>query len=194
MEGCWTLLSLLSLVGPHGQTNKVFVLHIGLSSHIPVPSSEAVCQSLDVDTNNNKVVQGQLTGPRVVLGQQVRDKRGREPVTHLLQSLGQLCLLYEATTVSVNALEQTLPLVDVGKQTGELLDVDLTAPVPVEHVHHHPAGLFAEVAPVTVDQSFLQFIGVDLSTSVLVNSVKPLCHCRINLTWENKTFLGLIYP
>ena len=109
---------------PHGQTNKVFVLHAGLSPHITVPRSETVCQSLDVDTNNYEVVQRQLTGLRVVLGQEVLDECRSKPVAHLLQSLAQFCLLYEAAAVSVNTLEQTLPLVDVGKQTGKLLQVE----------------------------------------------------------------------
>ena len=49
-----------------------------------------------------------------------------EPVAHLLEGLGQLRVLDESAPVSVDTL-------------GELLNVDLTRLVPVEHVHHYPA-------------------------------------------------------
>ncbi len=56
---------------------------------------------------------------------------GRE---RALLALRQLAELDVSASVAVEALENGLPLVDVGKQVGELLRVYRARPVAVEHV------------------------------------------------------------
>ena len=46
---------------------------------------------------------------------------------------------------------------------------------------HHPARLLAEVAPVAVDEGFLEFRCRDLTRFVLVHGVEPLRHAGVNL-------------
>ena len=111
---------------PQRQADEVLVLHDGLAAHLAVPRPEAVRQPLDVDADHDEVVEGEPPRLGVVLGQDVLDEGGGEPVAHLLEGLGQLRVLDESAPVSVDTL-------------GELLNVDLTRLVPVEHVHHYPA-------------------------------------------------------
>ena len=103
------------------EANKVLILQRRLTSHLPVSGSEAVSQSLDLDADDDEVVQGELPGPRLVLGQHVLDECWCESVAHLVESLCKFCLLNVATSVSVDAFKQGFPLIDVIEQTGELL-------------------------------------------------------------------------
>ena len=105
---------------PQRQADEILVLHDGLAAHLAVPRPEGVRQPLDVDADHDEVVEG-------------------EPVAHLLEGLGQLRVLDESAPVSVDTLEQSFSLIDEVEQAGELLNVDLTRLVPVEHVHHYPA-------------------------------------------------------
>ena len=43
------------------------------------------CESLDLDTGDDEVVEGQPAGPGIVLGQHVLDEGRREAVAHLAE-------------------------------------------------------------------------------------------------------------
>ena len=161
--------------------------------------SERISQPLDLNTGHNKVVQGHLSCSLIILQQQILqtkglksihmtrpdlNKGGAEPISHLCECLAEFSLLNESTPVLVNCLKHSLPLVDVGKQSSKLMDVDGARLVLVEHVDHHPACLLAEVAPVPINQSLLQFLCINLSTPVLVHSLEPLSNLRVHLEME----------
>ena len=59
-----------------------------------------------------------------------RQRPGAAPLT-----LHEFILLDIAAPVPVDRLEHCLPLVDVVKEGGELVDVDLARPVHVEHFY-----------------------------------------------------------
>ena len=100
------------LVRPQRQADEVLVLHDGLAAHLAVPRPEGVRQPLDVDADHDEVVEGEPPRLGVVLGQDVLDEGGGEPVAHLLEGLGQLRVLDESAPVSVDTLEQSFSLID----------------------------------------------------------------------------------
>ena len=90
------------LVRPQRQADEVFVLHDGLAAHLAVPRLEAVRQPLHVDADHDEVVEGEQPRLGVVLGQDVLDEGGGEPVAHLLEGLGQLRVFNESAPVTTN--------------------------------------------------------------------------------------------
>ena len=173
----WIVLA----VGSHGKPNEVFINKSCTPSHLSISASKGICKSLYLNTGYYEVIQSHSLGLLIILQQHVLDKGGAEPVSHLSQSLCELSLLNKPASVLVNGFKHPLPLVDVREESPELLDVDGPRLVLVEHVDHHPARLLAEVAPVPIDQSSLQFLGVYLTTSVCVNCLKPLGDLRVDL-------------
>ena len=73
------------LVGSHSYTDKVLVLELSLTPHLPVAGAEGVSEPLDLHRGHDEVVQGQLAVARIVLRQQVLDEGGGEAVAHLLE-------------------------------------------------------------------------------------------------------------
>ena len=69
------------LVRSQSQPHKVFVLKSSCSIHSSVSGSEAVSESLDLNTHHYEVVQSQSLLTRTVLGQQVGHKLWTEPET-----------------------------------------------------------------------------------------------------------------
>ena len=69
----------------HGQANEVFVLQGSYTFHLTITHPERICESFDLYTAHNEIVEGQPFVLGVILGQDVLHKGGAEPVAHLRQ-------------------------------------------------------------------------------------------------------------
>merc|ERR1719507_1898462 len=170
-----------SAVSSHGQSDEVLVGKSCASSHVPVATSERVSEPLDLNTGNDEIVQSHPPGFLVIFQQQILDKCGTEPISHLSESLSEFCHFYESTPILVNCLKHPFPLIDVREEGTKLMDVDRPRLVLIKHIDHHPARLLTEVAHVPVDQRTLQLLCINLSTPVLVHSLEPLSNLRAHL-------------
>ena len=134
----------------HGEADKVLINHRSLAFHLSIPGAERVGQPLDLDAANDEIVQGQLPGFRIVLGQNVLNEGGTEAITHLLKScknvkqighfvttngsakrsnavlitLGQLVKLNRSRLVTIEGLKSGLPGINALKHLAELIDID----------------------------------------------------------------------
>ena len=66
-------------MGSKCETNEIFVLHVGCSIHLTVPSPEGVGQPLDLDTADDEVVESHSSTSRVVSSDQVLGECWCEP-------------------------------------------------------------------------------------------------------------------
>jgi len=156
------------------QSKEVFISQHSLSSTLPIPSSETVRQPFHLDADRDELVEVDLPGGWISSDDQVLQEDGTQSVAQLLHRLSQLVLINAARSVAVETLENCSPLVDVVEESAELGQVDRAAVVGVEHVDHHPAGLFAELGHVSIDERALQLVSVDVSAAILIDGMEPL--------------------
>lgn len=143
--------------------------HVALHGCVLLP--EGLGQHLQLGAHLDEAVQlhGGVGGARAVAGDQELAELGAQVVAHLGQSLLQLCVADGARAVSVELLEEVLPLLDELPQGREAVDVDAACLGLIKHVYHHEAGLVIECGPVGVDQGLLQLLDRDVATVIGVH-------------------------
>jgi len=137
---------------------------------IRVVPAEGVGESLQRDGELDKVIEGDRPA---VLAVELLDEEihgGRlKAITHHPQRRCQLVLVDETRVVPIVAAESLLPLGHVVPQLGELLEVNGTGVVVVEHHDHLPDRLGIKRSPSPVGQGLAQLHDGYLTGPILVH-------------------------
>lgn len=156
--------------------------------------AEGVGEALNLHAQNDELVDGDFLAVRCVVdGNQKLHELLRKPESHLGQRLHQLLLFDGTALIAIVSLETVQPLIYVIEELLELVDVDGSAAIGIEHGNHQCASLIGEIRSFAIHQRRLKLLRVDLSASVFIDLAKKVLHIGTDggLLWLTGVSAGI---
>jgi len=157
----------------HGE--ELFVVNVDPAALLRVVAAEGVGQRLQRHAELDEVVEGDGASmlPIELFHKEIHGGR-LKPISHHAKSSRQLALVDETRIVPIVTAERLLPSSHVVPQLRELLKINGSRVIAVEHDDHLPDGFGIERRPSSIGESLSEFRRADLTRTIFVHLGKDV--------------------
>lgn len=165
---CWWEKKVSSW-GGQNNPHKGFVVHLDPTAALGIMLSESLGQRLHNDTGAHESIKsdrrrwpctamfGHWAG--CVLQDEQPDQTRGKVVAELAERPGHLILVDRSRPISIEVVENALPVLDVFPEARELVEAYGTISICIEDRHKELDGVNVERSPIAIQQGSVQFFG-----------------------------------